>query len=45
VTNNDNIVERLARRAGVSDVISKPIKAQRVLQVLMKYLNPLKTNP
>ena len=42
VTNNDGIIDRVrARFVGASGFFSKPVKEERVLKVLKKYLKPI----
>ena len=44
VTNNDRIADRLrAKMVGASGFVSKPIRAQPILKVLIKYLSPFST--
>ena len=45
VTNNDGIIDRVrARFVGASGFFSKPVKEERVVKVLRKYLNPASVN-
>ncbi|MEM7793419.1 MAG: response regulator [Cyanobacteria bacterium P01_C01_bin.118] len=46
VTNNDGIIDRVrARFVGASGFFSKPVKEERVLKVLKKYLKPIQHQP
>ncbi len=45
VTNNDGIIDRVrARFVGASGFFSKPVKEERVVKVLKKYLKPVQNN-
>lgn len=44
VTNNDGIIDRVrARFVGASSFFSKPVKEERVIKVLKKYLGPIQS--